>query len=104
MTQQERIGSQIVVQVIPISSDREIGWGLAQVEKLSERLSELKEAVCAGVRVAAESLAGLPAVDGWMIDDVSTSFGISLATEAGVILTKASAGCTFEVSVRFVRE
>ena len=34
---------------------------------------------------------------------MSASFGITLTAEAGVIVSKASAGATFEVSVTFTR-
>jgi hypothetical protein len=52
----------------------------------------------------ADSLPGLPSADGWRLGEVPGSFGISLPAEAGVILTKGSAGVTFEVTVTFERQ
>ncbi len=41
----------------------------------------------------------MPHASGWRVEEVSGSFGLSLAAEAGVVLTKASAETTFEVKV-----
>jgi hypothetical protein len=51
----------------------------------------------------AKSLQSLAAPEGWRLGEVSASFGITLTAEAGVIVSKASAGATFEVSVTFTR-
>ena len=44
----------------------------------------------------ASSLTGLPVAETWQVKEVSASFGITLAAEAGVLLSKASAEATFE--------
>lgn len=41
----------------------------------------------------------MPYEPGWRVNEVSGSFGLSLAAEAGAMLTKASAKTTFEVKV-----
>ena len=51
----------------------------------------------------AKSLQSLTAPEGWRLGEVSASFGITLTAEAGVIVSKASAAATFEVSVKFTR-
>ena len=55
------------------------------------------------MRAVADSLPGLPSTDGWRLGEVPGSFGISLAAEGGVILKKASAAVTFEVTMTFQR-
>jgi len=95
---------KVFVQVVPVESGREIGWGSSTVEAFRGRLADVRQAVVSGVRAVADSLDDLPSAEGWRLGEVSGSFGISLAAEAGVILTKASAAATFEVTVIFHRQ
>src|SRR5579864_9016707 len=90
---------EVLVQVLPVDSDREIGWGSSWVVAFQDRLADVKEAVVSGAKAIAESLGGLPSAKGWRLHEVSGSFGISLTAEGGVILTKATAGSTFEITV-----
>jgi hypothetical protein len=92
-----------LVQVVPVEADREIGWGSNLAAALEDRLADVREAVVSGARAVADSLPGLPAAEGWRLGEVSGSFGICLTAEGGVILTKASAAATFEVTVTFQR-
>lgn len=95
---------RVLVQVVPVEGGREIGWGASQVEAFRDRLSDVREAVVSGARAVADSLPGLPSADGWQLSEVSGSFGVCLTAEGGVILTKASAAVTFEVTVTFARQ
>jgi hypothetical protein len=95
---------KILVQVVPVEPGREIGWGSSRVEAFRDRLKDVQEAVAAGARAVADSLDGLPSAEGWRLGEVSGSFGICLTAETGVILTKASAAATFEVTVTFHRQ
>ena len=97
------LADKVLVQVVSVEPGREIGWS-NQVEVFRDRLSDVREAVVSGARAVADSLPGLPSAEGWRLGEVSGSFGISLTAEGGVILTKASAGVTFEVSVTFQRQ
>jgi hypothetical protein len=94
---------QVLIQVVPVENDREILWGSNKVQHLAERLDDIKSAIATGTRTVADSLVNLPGAQGWQLTEVSGSFGLSLAAEAGVILTKASAETTFEVTVKFER-
>lgn len=96
--------SEVLVQVVPVEPGREIGWGSSQVAPLADRLADVRQAVVSGAKAVADSLPGLPSVEGWELDKVSGSFGISLTVEGGVILTKASAAATFEITVKFKRK
>ena len=91
------------MQVVPVENGREISWGSGQVQNLADRLQDIKAAIASGASAVADSLEALPRAPGWRVKEVSGSFGLSLAAEAGVILTKASAETTFEVTVTFER-
>jgi hypothetical protein len=95
-------GSELVlVQVVEVEGRREIGWGANLAEQLAGRLEDVRTAIAAGAKAVAGSLEGLPAAHGWQLGEVSASFGVTLTAEAGVILSKASAGATFEVTVTY---
>jgi hypothetical protein len=99
------LSDRVLVQVVPVEGGREIGWGSSRVAALGDRLADVREAVISGARAVADSLPGLPSADGWRLGEVSGSFGISLTAEGGVILiAKASAAVTFEVTVTFQRQ
>jgi Trypsin-co-occurring domain 1 len=91
----------ISVLVVPVTGGRQIGWGSAVVEQLGDRLSDLKEAIAAGGRAIAESLPDIHGSPQWAVKEVTGSFAVTLTAEAGVILSRASAEATVEVSVTF---
>jgi hypothetical protein len=95
----------VLVQVIDVevAADREIAFGKSLAEGLSDRLDDIRAAIQAGSESVAESLSSLASPEGWRLREVEASFGITLTAEAGVIVSKASAGATLEVSVKFTR-
>ena len=96
---------RVFVQVmdVDVAEDREITFGRNLAEGLSERQDDIRGAIEAGSQTVARSIESLPSPQGWRLGEVSASFGITLTAEAGVIVSKASAGATFEVSVTFSR-
>jgi Trypsin-co-occurring domain 1 len=99
-------GSERVwVQVIDVDAvaGREITFGRNLAEGLGDRADDIRAAIEAGSESVAKSLKSLDSPEGWTLGEVSASFGITLTAEAGVIVSKASAGATFEVSVKFTR-
>jgi Trypsin-co-occurring domain 1 len=96
---------RVFVQVIDVDvvADREITFGRSLAEGLADRQDDIRGAIEAGSQTVAKSIESLPSPQGWRLGEVSASFGITLAAEAGVIVSKASAGATFEVSVKFTR-
>jgi hypothetical protein len=94
---------QVLVQVVDVQAGREIGWGASLAEDLGKRLDDIRAAIAAGATAVAGSLGGLPSAQGWQLGEVSASFGVTLTAEAGVLLSKASTGATFEVQVTFQR-
>ena len=95
---------KVLVQVVPVDEGREIGWGESTAEQLRNRLEDIRLAVQEGAKAVADSLEGLPGAKGWQLGEVSAKFGVTLTAQAGVILSSASAGATFEVTVLFKRD
>ena len=84
-------------------ADREITFGKNLAEGLADRQDDIRNAIEAGSESVANSLKSLPSPEGWRLGEVSASFGITLTAEAGVIVSKASAGATLECRVKFTR-
>jgi hypothetical protein len=97
----ERVWVQVID--VDVAADREITFGRNPAEGLVDRVDDIRGAIEAGSDSVAKSLKALTSPEGWRLGEVSASFGITLTAEAGVILSKASAGATFEVSVTFTR-
>jgi hypothetical protein len=95
---------QVVVQVVELEQGREIGWGTNLAESLGDRADDVRQAITTGSGVIADSLSELRTIQGWRLGEVSASFGVTLAAEAGAILSKASAEATFEVTVTYQRD
>jgi Trypsin-co-occurring domain 1 len=93
----------VLVPVVDVRSEGEIGWGSGVAQQLQDRLDDVRQAIVSGSEAVARGLPALPSADGWSLSKVSASFGITLAAGAGVILTKASAEATFEVAIEFTR-
>lgn len=97
------ISGQVLVQVVLVDEGREISFRSNIVEQLGDRAEDIRRAIAVGARTVAESLPGLPCSEGWSLGEVSATFGVTLTVESGVILSKASAGATFEVTVTYQR-
>ena len=91
----------VLVQVVPVDEGREIGWDANVAEQLQNRLEDIRLAIAEGAKAVAGSLEGLPSPKDWQLGEVSAKFGLTLTVQAGVILSNASAGATFEVTVLF---
>jgi Trypsin-co-occurring domain 1 len=94
---------EVLVQVIQLEPGREIGWGSGVTEKLRDHLDDLSAAIRAGSAAVAGSLDSLATRPGWHLTEVSASFGVTLTGEAGILVSHASVGATFDVTVRFTR-
>ena len=92
-----------LVKVVELRSGREIGWGDGLTERLGKRVDDVRQAVSDGVSAVAASLEDLSAAGEWRPAEVEAKFGIALVAEAGVVLSRASAEATFEVTVTFRR-
>ncbi|MHA5053282.1 CU044_2847 family protein [Streptomyces sp. SD15] len=82
---------------------RQIGSRTRQSAPLADRSEELGEAIVQASAIAQESLAQVPERHGWSVTSMQVVFGLTLAAEAGVILSKASAEASFEVTLTVQR-
>ncbi|MEV1080054.1 CU044_2847 family protein [Streptomyces sp. NPDC050211] len=92
-----------VVRVEAVELDakgsRQIGSRSRRTVPLEERRAELCEAIVSASAMAQDSLAQVEPRDGWRVSSLEVTFGVTLAAEAGVILSKASAEASFEVTL-----
>lgn len=93
----------ILVRVAPVDS---VGRKISRpdvAQALQDRARDIINGVKAGTSAIANSLSELASPDGWSIQKVDAVFGITLAAEGSVIVSKASAEASFEVTVSFER-
>ena len=82
---------------------RQIGPRTRRSAPLADRADELQSAIVQASAIAQNSLAQVPQHNGWSVSGMEVTFGITLAAEAGVILSKASAEASFEVTLTVER-
>ena len=97
--------TQLYVHVAPIADGRQIGWGSDVIASLQSRAGDIGQAVQAGLSIIADTLTAenSPSVPGWALHEITTSFGVTVTSEGGVIFAKASAETAFEVTATFQR-
>ncbi|MEH6375101.1 CU044_2847 family protein [Streptomyces sp. KLMMK] len=82
---------------------RQISSRTRRTASLEERSEELEQAITSASSIAQDALARIPERDGWRVGSLQVTFGVTLAAEAGVILSKASAEASFEVTLTVER-
>jgi NTP-dependent ternary system trypsin peptidase co-occuring protein len=90
---------QVLVQVVSVQRTGEIGWARSSAQRLADRLDDIRKAIADGASAVATSLPGLPTASGWGVNEATVTFGVTLTGETGVLIGKAGAAATFEVSV-----
>ncbi|MFI6567419.1 CU044_2847 family protein [Streptomyces sp. NPDC050534] len=70
---------------------------------MADRAGDIQEAILQASEIAQDSLARVPERSGWSVTGMEVVFGLTLAAEAGVILSKASAEASFEVTLTVKR-
>jgi dihydroxyacetone kinase len=85
------------------AGNRQIAARARATSSLDERATEIEEAIVQASSIAQQSLAQVPERDGWKVTSLNVTFGLTLAAEAGVILSKASAEASFEVTLTVER-
>jgi Trypsin-co-occurring domain 1 len=86
-----------------VAGGRQVSSRRRARELLQERRSEIEAAIgeAAGiVRAAADKT---PDEAGWRTTSVEATFGITVAAETGVVLTKASAEASLEIKITIER-
>ncbi|GAA3834949.1 hypothetical protein GCM10022403_079660 [Streptomyces coacervatus] len=82
---------------------RQIASRARPTAALGERAAEIEEAIVQASAIAQRSLDQVPERAGWQVKSLDVTFGLTLAAEAGVILSKASAEASFEVTLTVER-
>lgn len=84
-------------------SGRQIAGVANLAESLGSRAVDIARGIAAGTEVISGSIANIANPDGWSLESVDATFGITLGTEGSVIVSKASFEASFEVTVSYRR-
>ncbi|MEU9336047.1 CU044_2847 family protein [Streptomyces sp. NPDC048290] len=97
--------AEVRVETVALDSSgsRQIASRTRSSAALGDRAPELEEAIVQASDIAQQSLARVPGRDGWQVSSMAVTFGLTLGAEAGVILSKASAEASFEVTLTVER-
>jgi hypothetical protein len=95
---------QIEIVELDTAGRRQIKPRQRLTARLSERRDEILAAVAEVTGLVLSSGRQLRSDDdNWRVGSVEATFGLTLTAEAGVVLSKASAGASLEVTVRIDR-
>lgn len=96
-----------VVRIETVEFDRKGGRQISAANRTASLLGDRRDEIEAGIASAADivraSMASQDEKNGWRVSSVEATFGITLSAEAGVIITKASAEASFEVTMTIER-
>ncbi|MGB0072326.1 MAG: CU044_2847 family protein [Terracidiphilus sp.] len=82
---------------------RQIGPRVRTTALLRDRRDDIEAAVGEASAIIQESVTKVEDKGGWRVKSLEAKFGLTLAAEAGVILSKASAEASFEVTITIER-
>lgn len=85
------------------SGSRQIGIKSRSTTPLSERTEEIEEAILQASSMIQTAAAKAVDSGDWRVTTLEAKFGLTLAAEAGVIVSKASAEASFEVKITVER-
>lgn len=97
--------AEVLVETVRLdgSGNRQIGPKSRSTALLKDRHDDIEAAVAEASAVLRDSAAKLEDAEGWRVKSVEAKFGVTLAAEAGVILSKVSAEASFEVTITIER-
>lgn len=82
---------------------RQIGTRSRSTASLNERSDEIEEAILQASSMIQKAAAKAADSGDWRVTTLEATFGLTLALEAGVVVSKASAEASFEVTVTVER-
>jgi hypothetical protein len=85
------------------SGTRQIKQRNRTTELLRDRADDIESAVQEASTIVQGSVAKVQDKDGWRMKSVEVKFGLVLTAEAGVVLSRASAEASFEVTLTIER-
>lgn len=93
--------SKVLVETLQIESSgtRQIGPKTRGVTLLQDRRQDIEAAVREASEIIQDSVAKVETKAGWHVKSLEAKFGLTLGVEAGVILSRASAEASFEVTI-----
>jgi hypothetical protein len=97
--------ANVLVETVQVDSsgNRQIGARTRTTSLLRDRRDDIEAAVREASTIVQDSVANVEDKDGWHVKSVEAKFGLVLSAQAGVILTRASAEASFEVTVTIER-
>lgn len=99
--------SEPVVRIETVRFDGRGGRQISNSERTASALQDRRAEIEAGIATAADivraSMVSAQEKDGWRVSSVEATFGITVCAEAGVIITKASAEASLEVTMTIER-
>lgn len=100
----DQSGDRVLVRIAPIDRDgRQISRQDDVTQALEDRLGDIRRGLAAGTDAIKAGFADIAVPDGWTVNSVQATFGITLATEGSVIVSKASAEASFEIAITYQR-
>jgi Trypsin-co-occurring domain 1 len=99
-------GPNVRVETVELdaSGTRQIKQRSRTTALLRDRADDIESAVQEASAIVQGSVAKVQDKDGWQLKSVEVKFGLVLAAEAGVVLSRASAEASFEVTLTIERE
>ena len=97
--------AKVLVETVRFDSSgtRQIGPRDRTTSLLQDRRGDIEAAVSEASAILQASVTTVEDKAGWRVSSIEAKFGLTLAAEAGVILSKASAEASFEVTVTIER-
>jgi hypothetical protein len=81
------------------AGNRQISARRRTTELLAQRRAEIEAAIREAADLVGASLGEQPQQPGWQVSSVEATFGITVAAETGVVLTKATAEAALTVKI-----
>ncbi len=82
---------------------RQIGPRTRATALLRDRRDDIEAAVGEASTIVQESVSKVEDKGGWRVKSLEAKFGLTLTAEAGVIVSRASAEASFEVTITIER-
>jgi Trypsin-co-occurring domain 1 len=97
--------AKVLVETVELSSSgtRQIGVRSRTSALLQDRRADIEAAVSEASAIVQDSAAKVEDKGDWRIGSIEARFGLTLAAEAGVILSRASAEASFEITITIER-
>jgi hypothetical protein len=97
------VGVRVETVELDAAGTRQISSRQRTTALLRDRRGDIEAAVGEACEIVQDSVAKVEARHGWRVGSLEAKFGLTLGAEAGVIVSKASAEASFEVTVTIER-